>query len=194
MLPIQHSDNLAILTKGPSVITVQPWYNRVSCFKCTMQLITWWTVKKRITRALCKQNSNITLEPAKTCHWKIISGDSSPEKTGGPGGGGSRCFLSMLIPQFSHKFSTPSLQFITPAFLLYSNSVFSVKISWHTFAKCKFRPVDTGGGRGVLPPIIRQTCLWRCYKRGLIWQQFWQQFILAIHAPPHSSSAVYGPV
>ena len=55
------------------------------------------------------------------------------------------------------------------------------------------RPVDTGGGgRGAMPPIIRQTCHWRCYKRSLIWQQFWQQFILAIHAP-QSSSAVYGP-
>ena len=47
------------------------------------------------------------------------------------------------------------------------------------------RPVDTGGGgRGQCPPIICQTCFWRCYKRSLIWQQFWQQFILAIHAPP----------
>ena len=49
------------------------------------------------------------------------------------------------------------------------------------------------GAGGQCPPIIRQTCFWRCYKRSLIWQQFWQQFILAIHAPPHSSSAVYGP-
>ena len=48
------------------------------------------------------------------------------------------------------------------------------------------------GAGGQCPPIICQTCFWRCYKRSLIWQQFWQQFILAIHAP-HSSSAVYGP-
>ena len=47
------------------------------------------------------------------------------------------------------------------------------------------RPVDTGGGRGGnASPIIRQTCFWRRYKRSLIWQHFWQQFILAIHAPP----------
>ena len=40
-------------------------------------------------------------------------------------------------------------------------------------------------GRGAMPPpIICQTCFWRFYKRSLIWQQFWQQFILAIHAPP----------
>ena len=58
-------------------------------------------------------------------------------------------------------------------------------------ASCPCRPVDTGG---QCPPIICQTCFWRCYKCSLIWQQFWQQFILAIHAPPHSSSAVYGPV
>ena len=46
------------------------------------------------------------------------------------------------------------------------------------------RPVDTGGRGAMPPPIICQTCFWRCYKRSLIWQQFWQQFILAIHAPP----------
>ena len=57
-----------------------------------------------------------------------------------------------------------------------------------------WRPVDTGGQGGQCPPpIICQTCFWRCYKRSLIWQQFLQQFILAIHAP-HSCSAVYGPV
>ena len=41
-----------------------------------------------------------------------------------------------------------------------------------------------GGQGGNAPPIIYQTCFWRCYKRSLNWQQFWQQFILAIHAPP----------
>ena len=49
-----------------------------------------------------------------------------------------------------------------------------------------------GGQGGNAPPINCQTCFWRCYKSSLVWQQFWQQFILAIHAP-HSSSAVYGP-
>ena len=44
----------------------------------------------------------------------------------------------MHMLQLSHKFSTSSLQFITSAFLLHSNSVFSVKISWHAFAKPKF--------------------------------------------------------
>ena len=63
------------------------------------------------------------------------SGHSSPEKLGG---GGSCCFRSMLMLQLSHEFSTSSLQFITSAFLLYSNSAFSVKIGWHAFAKSKF--------------------------------------------------------
>ena len=53
-------------------------------------------------------------------------------------GGGSHCFLSMLMQRFSHKFSTSSLQCITPAFLLYFNFVFSVKISWYAFTKSKF--------------------------------------------------------
>ena len=33
------------------------------------------------------------------------------------------------------------------------------------------RPVDTGGQggqEGQCPPIICQTCFWRCYKRSLI--------------------------
>ena len=58
----------------------------------------------------------------------------------------------------------------------------------------QIRPVDTGGGQGGnAPPIICQTCFWRRYKHSLIWQQFWQHYILATMPPPHSSSAVYGP-
>ena len=49
---------------------------------------------------------------------------------------------------------------------------------------CIHRPVDTGGQGGNTPPIIRQTCFWRRYKRSLIWQQFWQHYILATMPPP----------
>ena len=58
------------------------------------------------------------------------------------------------------------------------------KVPPYLYSMLRLRPVDTGGQGGNAPPIICQTCLWRCYKRSLIWQQFWQQFILAIHAPP----------
>ena len=56
----------------------------------------------------------------------------------------------------------------------------------------KCRPVDTGGrGQGGnAPPIICQTCFWRRYKRSLIWQQFWQHYILATHAPPFQFSCL----
>ena len=42
------------------------------------------------------------------------------------------------------------------------------------------------GAGGNAPPIICQTCFWRCYKRSLIWQQF----ILAIHAHPFQFSCL----
>ena len=42
------------------------------------------------------------------------------------------------------------------------------------------------GAGGQCPPIICQTCFWRCYKCSLIWQQF----ILAMHAPTFQFSCL----